>query len=38
MAHANAVIAAASAHDRLKIAAALKEIRAGGLGSVGGES
>ncbi|MFP5479590.1 MAG: hypothetical protein ACLGIE_07865 [Alphaproteobacteria bacterium] len=33
LAHANLAIASASAHDRLKIAAALEEIRAGGLGS-----
>lgn len=30
--HANLAIAAASAHDQLKIAAALEETRAGGLG------
>lgn len=34
----NAAIASASAHDRLKIEAELEKIRAGGLGSVGGES
>lgn len=33
LAHANLAIASASAHDQLKIAAALEEIRAGGLGS-----
>jgi hypothetical protein len=34
----NLAIAAASAHDRFRIAAELEKIRAGGLGSVGGES